>query len=162
MARKLKIDLAELDMAFVQGGPPDRYYLDLEDGEVVTISSAMHRDYQQLVSLARNQGMRLRDTLLKIDLPDWRKESALLIADQEQRLGRNVLLVPRVRSRNLLKAVFRFFESSPRYPGRVPPVGELAQAIRSATPRSPAPFPDKGTRRRALKWLAAQGIEPVD
>jgi hypothetical protein len=96
--RSLKVDLVELMLVFDSTWGEMGHYLDLETGQVVTVSGETRRQleaiYEEAHDLAEKEDFDLGAFLQQSDLPDWQKE-ALLEADQvEAGYGTRYIAVP--------------------------------------------------------------------
>jgi hypothetical protein len=97
--RKLKVNLAELAIALDTNSPEVRNYLDLETGEIATITQEVGWDlekiYDEIYDEAGNRVVTMEEYVQGRDDPDWQKE-VLLEADRvEQGYGVRYILVER-------------------------------------------------------------------
>ena len=99
MVRKLKVDLADLEIALDTASYEMHFYLDLETGQVIMImeefEATLEEIYDEICDDTGNRTVSLEDHLQQRDDPDWQKEM-LLIADQvEQGYGKRYIRIER-------------------------------------------------------------------
>jgi hypothetical protein len=172
--RKLKVDLEDLVFAFEQASLEIQHYLDLETGQVVSISDEMRREreaiYEEIGDDAANPRA-FAEALEHWGLPEWMKE-AVQTADQVERgYGTRYLRVPQADSQEGYDDMEEFIGTvgSERLREKL----EVAIQGRGAFRRFKdvlAGHPDERDRwfafqaergrRRVGEWLEAQGIEP--
>jgi hypothetical protein len=105
LKRKLDVDLSELELAFENASWEINFYLDLENGKVVTIQENTFHDLEEIYTEygedeeGNEQEFDLAEVLDGIDLHDWERE-VLSNADQvNQGLGNRFIRVPNADSR---------------------------------------------------------------
>jgi hypothetical protein len=95
--RHLKIDLSELELAFDNGGEMISYYLDLETGEVVSVSDEERQLLESIYESYYDEQSRTVDwenAFEKEQVPDWQREQ-LQIADRvEAGSGSRFITIP--------------------------------------------------------------------
>jgi hypothetical protein len=95
--RQLKIDLSELELAFVSGSEMISYYLDLETGEVTIITdeerSLLERIYRSYYD-EQSQTVNWENDFEKEGVPDWQRK-LLQNADRvEKGIGDRYISIP--------------------------------------------------------------------
>ena len=99
MKRKLKVNLAELAIALDTNSPEMHNYLDLETGEIVTITEEfaweLKQIYDEIYDQEGNRVVTLEEHLQGRDDPDWQKEMLLEADRVEQGYGVRYILVER-------------------------------------------------------------------
>jgi len=97
--RKVKVNLAELAIALDTNSPEMHNYLDLETGEIVTITEEfaweLKQIYDEIYDEERNRVVTLEEHLQGRDDPDWQKETLLEADRVEQGYGVRYILVER-------------------------------------------------------------------
>lgn len=87
MGRKLKVDLAELSFAMSNASYEQRYYLDLETGEMILIPAEFSREAERAYEEIYEEGdetVTLEDYLEEACRHEWQREM-ILMADQVER-----------------------------------------------------------------------------
>ena len=99
MKRKVKVNLAELAIALDTNSPEMHNYLDLETGEIVTITEEiaweLKQIYDEIYDEERNRVVTLEEHLQGRDDPDWQKEMLLEADRVEQGYGVRYILAER-------------------------------------------------------------------
>src|SRR3972149_1910489 len=75
--RQLKIDLSELELAFDSGSEMISYYLDLETGEVISVSDEERGSLESIYESYYNERSETVDwenAFEKEHIPDWQRE----------------------------------------------------------------------------------------
>jgi hypothetical protein len=95
--RQLKIDLSELELAFDSGSEMISYYLDLETGEVISVSDGerglLERIYESYYD-EQTETVDWENAFTKEGVPDWQRER-LHEADQvEAGFGDRFIAIP--------------------------------------------------------------------
>ena len=95
--RQLKIDLSELEIAFDSGGEMISYYLDLETGEVISVSDEERELLESIYESyydEQSQTVDWESAFEKEHVPDWQREQ-LQIADRvEAGFGSRFIAIP--------------------------------------------------------------------
>jgi hypothetical protein len=104
MKRKLKIDLADLAMAFENASLESQSYLDQETGEVVLVTDETRREvediYEELADAQREAPAAFAAALAeRDDLHDWIKEAVQRAHEVEVGYGTRFVAVPQADSR---------------------------------------------------------------
>jgi hypothetical protein len=172
--KKIKVDLGELMYAFENASWGGGCYLDLETGQVVTITDGIQGELECICEeyYSEEQPFDLAEILQQCDLPEWRRR-ALLEADQvEAQYGSRYIGVPRADSHvgyrdmrafivtvederlqdQLWRAIsgrgaFRYFKDVLYHH-----VHERERWLA---------FKDARLKRRVLNWLESEGVEPI-
>ena len=94
---QLKIDLSELEMAFDSGSELISFYLDIETGEVISISEEERGLLERIYATSYDEQTRKVDWATAFQeehIPDWQREQ-LLDADRiESGLGSRFIAIP--------------------------------------------------------------------
>jgi len=75
--RQLQIDLSELEMAFDSGSEMISYYLDIETGQVITVSNEEHGLLESICQSYNDEPTQTVDweaAFKEEDVPDWQRE----------------------------------------------------------------------------------------
>jgi hypothetical protein len=95
--RKLNIEMSDLEMAFDNGGDMVNYYLDIETGDVLSITDEDNRLLEHLSENYYDEGTRTMDwerTFQEEAIPEWQRE-ALQEADRiEAGFGSRYIAIP--------------------------------------------------------------------
>ncbi len=174
--RKLAVDLSELEYAFEDASWEASRYLDLETGQVITVTGEIRRAIEDLYeeSDAQENGepIDLAELVRRSDLPDWEKD-AVIEADQvEKGYGSRYIGVPEADPHEGYRDMEDFIATVKD--GRLQ--DRLWRAIqgRGAFRRFKDvlaeyfheeqrwfEYKDARLRQRVLDWLESHGIEPV-
>jgi hypothetical protein len=172
--RRLKIDLSELTEAFDNAESELDYFLDLETGQVVMITSEAHSEleaiYEEMYAAGDEPQMPFAEALQRRGLPDW-QQAMIVEADQvEQSFGVRYNRVPGADSR----AGYRDMEAFIATVRDVSLANRLERAIsgrgafryfKDVLLDHPHErerwfaFKDEQLRRRVLEWLAEEEIQ---
>jgi hypothetical protein len=174
--RRLAVDLSELEYAFEDASWEASRYLDLETGQVITITGEIRREMEDLYeeSDAQENGepIDFAELVRRSDLPDWEKD-AVIEADQIERgYGSRYIGVPEadphegyrdmedfiatVKDERLQDRLWRAIQGRGAF-RRFKDV--LAEHFHEE--QRWFEYKDACLRRRVLNWLESQGIEPV-
>ena len=107
MARRLRIDLADLELAFESSDAECSYYLDLDSGEVLFVTDEMRSAFEELSEAAEIRDIEFTEALAESGLADWMKDAVAQVAVVEERFGTTVIDVPTDES----SAAFRDMEA---------------------------------------------------
>jgi hypothetical protein len=171
---RLRIDLSELTEAFDNTASELGYFLDLETGQVIMITSETRSEleaiYDEIYSAGDKQYMAFAEALQQRGLPDW-QQAMIVEADQVERGFRvRYIRVPEADShtdyRNMEEFIITVRETrlQGRLEGAIQGPGSFRR-FRDVLARHPQErerwfaFKDQRLRQRALEWLAEQGIE---
>ncbi len=174
--RRLKVDLVELMTVFDSTWGEMNHYLDLETGQVATVSGETRRQleaiYEEAHDPAEKKDFDLGDFLQQSDLPDWQKE-ALLEADQvEAGYGTRYIAVPAADSGEGYRDMEDFIATVKddrlqdylwrAIAGRGA-FGRFKDILHSHFHERERWFEFQETRQlqRMMEWLEAEGIEPI-
>jgi hypothetical protein len=174
--RRLKVDLAELLMVFDSNWGEMSHYLDLETGQVVTVSSETRRQLEAIdeeaYALEEEKDFDPGAFLQQSDLPDWQKE-ALLEADQvEAGYGTRYIAVPEADSGEGYRDMEDFIATVQddrlqdslwqAIAGRGA-FGRFKDVLGGHFRERERWFEFQETRQlqRVMEWLEAEGIEPI-
>ena len=173
MKRRLKVDLADLAVAFEGSRTERSYYLNPESGEVILVTDEMTSISEEVSEAAERESVEFDEALAASGHPDWMKEAAAQVADVEQRFGETIIDVPQDESRDAFRDMEEFAESLSNAGIRELllralsggcPFRRFKDAI-AAYPQEEQrwfAFRDQRLRRRVLDWLEEAGIEPID
>lgn len=174
--KQLSVQMTELCFAFQDASGMAHHYLDLETGEVLTITDEIDRQLQDLYRQAHEQ-----DPDAPVDLPalieqeglhDWQADM-LLDADRVERgYGVRYIRVPQGDSREGYRDMEDFIDTvaNPRLRDRLEQAIEGRGAFRrfkdalagDDTERERwYAFQDRRLEQRVVEWLEEQGIEPM-
>jgi hypothetical protein len=173
--RRLKIDLSELTEAFDNTSPEVGYFLDLESGQVVLITSDTRYELEQIYAAIYGAGdepqMPFADALRSRDLPDWQQTMLTEAGQVEAGFGTRYIRVPGGDSREGYRDMEAFIATvrDVRLANRL----ERAISGRGAFryfkdvlldhPRERERwFAFKDQQLRALEWLAEEKIEVIE
>jgi hypothetical protein len=173
--RRLAADLSELESAFEDASWEMSHYLDLETGQIVTLTDEIRRQWEDLFEddeSELDEPIDLAEAVRKTDLPEWEKD-VLIEADQiEAGYGTRYLGIPQGDSHEGYRDMEAFITTIQNEHLR----DRLWQAIGGGGafrnfkdvladfPRERErwfEFKDARLRQRVLDWLASQGIEPA-
>ena len=169
MTRHLNIDLGELEFAFSDSSLSS--YLDLESGQVITVTEEIREAYDDIEETADAAGLEFAEALAESDLPDWLKDAAAEVGDLEARCGKSVIEVPTDDSSEAYRdmADFAVTVRDPRL------TSQLNRALDGSRPfrrfkdvllNYPKEeqlwfeFRDERIRARVMEWLEGEGIDP--
>jgi hypothetical protein len=175
--RRLAIDLSELALAFEDASPEVGYFLDLETGQVVSITdetrSELEAIYDEMYGAGDEPRMPFAEALQQRDLPEWQRE-VLIEADQvEAGFGTRYIRVPGGDSREGYRDMEAFIATvqDVRLANRLERAISGRGAFRyfkdvlADHPRERErwfAFKDERLRQRVLEWLAEEQIEVVE
>ena len=95
--RKLNIEMSDLEMAFDNSGEMTNYYMDIETGDVLSITDEDNRLLEQLSENYYDEETRTMDwekAFQEETIPEWQRDM-LLKADQiEANFGRRYIALP--------------------------------------------------------------------
>jgi hypothetical protein len=172
--RKLKVDLAALDMAFENATHEMSFYLDLENGRVLSVSDewdfALEEAYEGIDPQETDEENVIEKALSA--LPDGRREEVRLARQVAAGLGKRYVMVPEGDSHEAYRDMEDWIDSLDEAPlqdrlwkailgrgafGRFKDVlaGFPAQRERWFE------FKDARVRERVLRWLNSKEIEPI-
>jgi predicted nucleotidyltransferase len=172
--RKIKMDLGELIYAFEDTSWEANRYLDVETGQVVTITGETRRELERIYEEydPEEQPFDLAEILQKRDLPEWHQQM-LLEADQiEAYYGSRYIGVPQADSHEGYRDMEAFIVTVEDERLQ----DQLWRAIsgRGAFRRFKDvlanhfhererwfSFQDTQLKQRVLDWLESEGIEPI-
>ncbi len=169
--RRLRVDLEDLALVSEGGQGEARKYLDLETGEVVTITDEARRELAEIAEDADAEALDAA-ALRRRDLPEWMRELVQAAALVEEGFGARYVEIPRDDTSDAYRDMEDFIATVGD--GRLQ--DRLWQAIRGRGafrrfkdlladhPREEARwfvFRDGRARRRLLKWLESEGVEPL-
>ena len=171
--RKLKVDLQDLAFAFENASLEINNYLDLETGQVVSISDEIRRELEGIYEEIGDEGENPRavaEALQCRDLPDWMKESVQAADQVEIGYGTRYVRIPQADSREGYHDMEDFIGTVGNE--RLREKLEVAIQGRGAFRRfkdvlADDPdererwfiFKDERGRQRVLEWLQSQEIE---
>ncbi len=173
--RRLRVDLEDLALAFEGGQEEARDYLDLETGEVVTVTDEARRELEEIAEEANAEALdaeALAAALRRRDLPERMREFVQAAALVEAGFGARLIEIPRDDP----SEAYRDMEDFIGIVGDGRLQDRLWQAIRGRGafrrfkdlladhPREEErwfTFRDGRARRRLLKWLESEGVEPL-
>src|SRR3972149_5755748 len=173
--RRLAVDLSELESAFEDASWEMSHYLDLETGQIVTLTDEIHQQWEDLFEndeSGLDGPIDLAEAVRKTDLPEWEKD-ALIEADQiEAGYGTRYLGIPQSDSHEGYRDMEAFIATIPnehmqdRLWRAIGGRGAFRnfKDVLADFPRERErwfEFKDTRLRRRVLAWLESQGIEPV-
>ena len=176
MKRKVKVNLAELAIALDTNSPEMRNYLDLETGEIVTITEEfaweLKQIYDEIYDQEGNRVVTLEEHLHGRDDPDWQKEMLLEADRVEQGYGVRYILVERDDPYGDYNDMERFIRrvEDPQLRERLWRAIKGRGAFRrfkDLLTRHPDvrdqwfDFKDAQLERRLARWLEAHDIEPI-
>jgi hypothetical protein len=171
--RRLAIDLSELDLAFDEAPGEARWYLDLETGQVIRIGDEVRQELEDLdEEIGDNGALAFADALAQRDLPDWLREAVEEAHAVDAGYGTRFVEVPGADSRESYQDMTAFVDTvaDSRLQDR------LWKAIRGRGafrrfkdvladhPREQErwfAYRDARLRQRVLRWLEAEGVEPI-
>jgi predicted nucleotidyltransferase len=175
--RKMKVDMAELGIAFEDASQMVNHYLDLETGQVIAVTNETHWSleaiYEEYHDPDSDQPFDLAEVLRQSDMADWQQEM-LLDADRvEIGYGTRYIAVPHIDSHEAYRDMEHFIQTvrDTRLQG------QLWRAIsgRGAFRRfkdvlydHPGErerwfeFSERQLRQCVLDWLESVGIEPLE
>jgi hypothetical protein len=173
---QLKIDMSEVELAFDSNGGMISYYLDIETGEVTSVTDEerglLERIYESYYD-EQTQTVDWETAFQAEHVPDWQRES-IQVADRiEANLGSRLIAIPSEGSHEGYRDMEAFIVivRSPRLQE------QLERAIRGRSAFRyfkdvlldyPAErerwfqFKQERLRQRMLDWLKSQEITPVD
>jgi len=173
MKRRLKVDLAALEVAFESSDFESTWYLDLETGKVLLIPEETASYREELTALAEEQGIDFAQAVAQSDLPDWEKEVTLDADRIEAGFGSRFIAVEQDDSSEAFRDMEKFAQSV-----RNPAIGNrLLNALSGSRPfrrfkdaigNYPEEeerwyaFRDERLRSRLLEWLAEEDIEVIE
>ncbi len=100
--RRLKIDLADLELAFENSSWEMNCYLDLESGEVVLITDEMRREYEKFCATLTEEREEAPEAfaaaLEQYNTHDWIKDQLRSIDQVEAGFGTRYIAIPRIES----------------------------------------------------------------
>lgn len=173
MARRLRIDLADLELAFESSDAECSYYLDLDSGEVLFVTDEMRSAFEELSEAAEIRDIEFTEALAESGLADWMKDAVAQVAVVEERFGTTVIDVPTDES----SAAFRDMEAFAASVGDVRIQARLIGALSGGRPfrrfkdaiatyereeQRWFAFRDERLRKRVLDWLADEDIELIE
>ena len=176
MKRKVKVNLAELAIALDTNSPEMHNYLDLETGEIVTITEEiaweLKQIYDEIYDEERNRVVTLEEHLQGRDDPDWQKEMLLEADRVEQGYGARYILVERDDPYGDYNDMERFIRrvEDPQLRERLWRAIKGRGAFRyfkDLLTRHPDvrdqwfDFKDAQLERRLARWLEDNDIEPI-
>jgi hypothetical protein len=174
--RRLKVDLDDLELAFENSFPEQSYYLGLETGEVLLVSSEMREELEDLYKDLRAGGQELPDDVGDLlegrDIPEWQHEEFLAAHQIEMASPGRYIGIPRADSDEAYRDMERFIDTvkdrwlSERLQSAIRGRGAFRnfKDVLSEHQREEErwfAFRDERTRQRVLEWLEAEGIEPI-
>ena len=96
--RELPVDLSELEWAFQDSSWSTAYYLDLQTGQVITITEEIRQELENLYEEAYDENedeqVPWADVLQRCNLPEWMKEELQRAHEVEKGYGTRYLGVP--------------------------------------------------------------------
>jgi hypothetical protein len=175
--KRLSVDWSDLEAAFENSFFEHHYYFDRETGQVIMVSDDTYRQleaiYEDVDDPDSDQVVDLKELLSKTDLSDW-EQAAILEADHvETHWGSRIVEIPQVESYEAYGEMEEFIDTVQALRLRQ----QLQQAIqgRGAFGRFRQVlgnhlieqerwyiFRQNRRRKEILRWLAEQGIAPVD
>lgn len=174
--RQLKIDLSELEVAFDSGSEMISYYLDLETGEVITVSdeerSLLESIYEPYYD-EQTQTVDWEAAFQEEHVPDWQRER-LQDADRiEAGFGSRFIAIPSEASHEGYRDMEAFIATvrSRRLQERLERAISGRGAFRyfkdvlldyPAERERWFQFKRERLQQRMLDWLESQGITPID
>jgi hypothetical protein len=174
--RQLKIDLGELAFALENSGHEQQQYLDLETGEMVSVSHETRRELEEIYEELSCEGdvdfSGFVEALRKRDLQDWQKE-ALLEADRvEAGFGTRYIRIPFIESNEAYGDMEEFILTleDERLQERLRDATRGRGAFRRfrdvllSDPRERErwfQFRDARMHQRVLDWLEEERIQPI-
>lgn len=172
--RQLKIDLSELEMAFDGGSEMISYYLDIETGEILSVSDeerGLLESIYELYNDEQNQTVDWEEALDKEHVPHWQRERFQDADRVESGFGNRFIAIPSEDSHEGYRDMEAFITTEPN-----PCLQErLERAIsgrgafryfKDVLLDYPAErehwfqFKQERLHQRMLGWLEAQGISP--
>jgi hypothetical protein len=174
--RKLAVDLSELEYAFEDASWEASRYLDLETGQVVTITGEVRREmedlYEESDEQASGEPVDFAELVRQSDLPEWEKDAVIEADRVERGYGSRYIGVPEADPHEGYRDMEDFITTikDERLQDR------LWRAIRGRgafrrfkdvlaehfhDEQRWFEYKDARLRRRVLDWLESQGIEPV-
>jgi hypothetical protein len=173
--RQLKIDLMDMEMAFVTRYGEITSYLDTETGEVITVIDEERRLFNRIYESYYDEQTKTVDwetAFVEERVPDWQREVLLELDAFEANFGPRYILIPPDRSHDAYRDMEAFVEtvSNPRLQGRL----QYAIHGRGAFRRFKdvlLDFPEERERwfqfererlyQRIRDWLEEHGITPI-
>lgn len=174
--KRLQVEMGELVFAFEDASFEMSHFLDLETGQVVSITDETRRELEEIYEEADDpssqQPVDLAQVLQERDLHDWQRE-ALLEADRvEAGYGTRYASVPHADSHEGYRDMEEFIATVQD--------GNLQDSLRQAIQGRGAfrrfkdvlaarpsqrerwfEFQEGQVLRRVLDWLESEGIEPI-
>jgi len=174
--RQLKIDLSELEMAFDGGFETISYYLDLETGELITVSDEERRLLESIYESfydERTQSVDWGAAFPEDHIPNWQRQR-LLDADRvEESFGNRFIAIPSESSHEGYRDMEAFIATTHNL-GLQERLGRAIKGRGAFRYFKDVLFdyPDERERwfqfkqerlqQRILDWLEAQGITLID
>lgn len=172
--RVLKIDLSEMESAMESAFDELSYYLDLETGEIVMVTSEARDEMDALAEMDEDMPGEVDEALADDASPlDWQDEALLDALRVEAGLGTRFIKVPTADSRQGYRDMETFIETISdsrlrerlwRAIGGRGPFRAFKDALLSYPQERERWFGFKGAlvRERALDWLESIGVEVVE
>ena len=174
--RRLAVDLSELEYAFEDASWEASRYLDLETGQVITITGEIRRKvealYEESDEQENGEPIDFAELVRRCDLSDWEKD-AMIEADQvEKGYGSRYIGVPEADPHEGYRDMEDFIATvkDERLQDRLWRAIQGRGAFRRFKDELAEHFheeqrwfehKDARLRRRVLDWLESHGIEPV-
>jgi hypothetical protein len=173
--RQLKIDLNELEMAFDSGNELISYYLDLETGEVISVSAEESGLWERIYESYYDEESQTVDweaAFQEDPVPDWQRDR-LQDADRvDAGLGRRFIAIPSTGSQVGYRDMEAFIATvrSPRLQERLEQAISGRGAFRyfkdvlldyPVERERWFQFQRERLHHRILDWLEEQGITPL-
>jgi hypothetical protein len=174
--RKLAVDLSELEYAFEDASWEAIRYLDLETGQVITVTGETRRQVEDLYEEGDEQEngepIDFAELVRRSDLPEWEKDTVIEADQVERGCGSRYIGVPEadphegyrdmedfiatIKDERLQDRLWRAIQGRGAF-RRFKDV--LAEHFHEE--QRWFEYKDACLRRRVLNWLESQGIEPV-
>ncbi len=174
--RKLAVDLSELEYAFEDASWEAIRYLDLETGQVITVTGETRRQvenlYEESDERENSESVDFVELVRRSDLPEWEKDTAIEADQVERGYGLRYIGVPEadphegyrdmedfiatIKDERLQDRLWRAIQGRGAF-RRFKDV--LAEHFHEE--QRWFEYKDACLRRRVLNWLESQGIEPV-
>jgi hypothetical protein len=174
--RRLAVDLSELEYAFEDASWEASRYLDLETGQVITITGEIRREMEDLYEGSgeeeNGEPVDFAELVRRSDLPEWEKD-AVIEADQVERgYGMRYIGVPEADPHESYRDMEDFVATikDERLQDRLWRAIQGRGAFRRFKDvladhfheeRRWFEYKDARLRQRVLDWIESQGIEPV-
>lgn len=173
--RRLKIDLADLEMAFEMNFPNTDHYLDLETGELVLVTEDIRWQLEQILEdleATEEESASLAALLEQSDLPEMERVALLAAYQGEIWEGDRFLPVPQLESYEAYRHMEDFIGTvqddrlRSRLWGAIQGRGAFRRfkdtlAGHSRERERWFAFKEERLRQEVLGWLASEGIEPI-